>query len=186
MRDKKKCESLVTEILTELGEDITSPNLEKTPYRVVKSWDEIYSGYSVNPKDFIVTFPDAHDEMIVVANIEMYSMCAHHMLPFFGRAHVGYIAGNGLLGVSKLARIVDCFSKRLQIQENICNQVVDFLMNEVKVQGAGCLVEAEHLCMRMRGVGKQNSVVITSALGGCFKNQTTKSEFISYINLSKK
>ena len=186
MRDLNKSSRLVQEIIAELGEDVTSPNLIKTPERVVRSWDEIYAGYSIDPRKYIVTFPDVHDEMIVVANIEMYSMCAHHMLPFFGRAHVGYIAGNGLLGVSKLARIVDCYSKRLQLQETICNQIVDFLIKEVKVQGAGCLIEAEHLCMRMRGVSKQNSIVITSALGGCFKNQTTKEEFLSLINLSKR
>lgn len=152
-----------------IGEDVNREGLIDTPRRIVKSWKEIYSGYNQNPSDLMTTFTnDKHDEIVLVKNIEMYSMCEHHMIPFFGKAHIAYIPDKKLIGLSKLARLIDLYSRRLQIQERIGDQVTNALMEYLAPKGAACIIEATHMCMRMRGVEKQNSVAVTSSMKGAF------------------
>lgn len=163
--------SLVRGILEIIGEDPNRDGLQETPNRVVRSWKELFSGYNTNPSDVFKVFDgDGHNEMVLLKDIELYSMCEHHMLPFVGRAHIAYIpADNKIIGISKLARLLEIFSRRLQVQERLGNQVVDTLMQHLQPHGAACIIEAEHFCMRMRGVGKQNSVMCSSHLRGVFK-----------------
>lgn len=170
-------------ILEYIGEDPNREGLLETPNRIVKAYETIFSGYKQNAKDLIKTFSESnYDEMVLLKNIELYSMCEHHMLPFIGKAHVAYIPNKRVIGISKLARIVDMYAKRLQIQERLCDQVTECLMKELDPLGAACVIEAEHLCMRMRGVEKQNSVMITSSLKGSFKDkQATREEFMRLI-----
>ena len=176
---------LISDQLQIIGEDIKREGLVQTPNRVVKSWNEIYSGYEKKAADVLTTFSaDGHDQMVVLKNIELYSMCEHHMLPFFGKAHVGYLPDpNGkIVGISKLARLVDIYARRLQIQERIGEQVVDDLMKYLQPLGAICVIEATHMCMRMRGVGKQNSTMVTSAVRGLFREEASvRNEFFSLI-----
>jgi GTP cyclohydrolase I len=159
----------ITRLLQYIGEDPKREGLLATPDRVVRSYDEIFSGYFVDPASLMTTFmADGHDEIVLVKDIEMYSMCEHHMLPFFGKAHVAYIPNDKLIGVSKLARLVDVFSRRLQIQERIGDQVTSAIEQYLKPKAAACVIEATHMCMRMRGVAKQNSVMVTSSMKGAF------------------
>lgn len=154
-----------------IGEDPNREGLKGTPSRIVRAWEELFAGYWQDPRELITDFAgESYDQMILLRDVEVYSMCEHHMLPFFGKAHVAYIPGkNGrVLGISKLARLVDLYSRRLQIQERVGEQVTSFLMTEAHVGGAACIIEAEHLCMRMRGCNKQNSTMITSSLKGIF------------------
>ena len=154
-----------------IGEDITREGLVDTPNRIVKSWDELYKGYGQNPADIMTTFSaDGYDQIILLKDIELYSMCEHHMLPFFGKAHVAYIPHpeKKIVGISKLARLVDIYARRLQIQERIGEQVTTALMKYLEPQGAACIIEATHMCMRMRGVAKQQSTMSTSSLKGAF------------------
>lgn len=181
---------LTTRFLQHIGEDPTRHGLLDTPKRVLKSWNELYSGYKTNPDELLRMFkeePDEEeavfDEIVLLRDIEFFSTCEHHTLPFFGRAHVAYLPGEkGLLGVSKLARIVEVFSRRLQIQERIGKQVSHFLMSKVGAEGAACVIEASHLCMRMRGVNKQNSVMVTSSVRGVFrKDVSARAELMNLI-----
>jgi len=166
---KKIAEKLVRDQLTMIGENPDREGLQKTPYRIVKMWDEIFSGYDKKPEDVLTVFDaDGYDQIILLKDIELYSMCEHHMLPFYGRAHVAYVPWRKIVGISKLARLVDIYAKRLQIQERIGEQVTDALMRLLDPKGAACIIEATHMCMRMRGVEKQNSVMVTSSLGGVF------------------
>jgi len=166
---RKNSEALIRLILKEIGEDPKREGLLDTPRRVVASWNELYSGYGKDPKELLTTFDSAGcDQIVLLKNIELYSMCEHHMLPFFGIAHVAYIPDKRVIGISKLARLVDIFARRLQIQERIGEQVTGFLMEELKPKGAACIIEATHMCMRMRGVSKQNSIMITSSMKGVF------------------
>jgi len=175
-------EKLVKKILEHIGEDPNREGLYETPLRVMKSWKTIFSGYNQDPLDVIKTFAsDGYDQIVLLRDIEMYSMCEHHMLPFVGRAHVAYIPGERVIGISKLARLVDIFSKRLQIQERIGEQVTNILMTELKAQGAACIIEADHFCIRMRGVGKQHSTMVTSSMKGAFTSPSSKSELMSLI-----
>lgn len=177
--------------LQHIGEDPKREGLRETPNRIVRSWGELYAGYQQDPKDLFKTFAaDGYNEMILLKDIEMYSMCEHHMLPFFGKAHVAYIPndkvlgedGDRVAGISKLARLVDIYSRRLQIQERICEQVSTALMAYLKPKGAACIIEAQHLCMQMRGCGKQHSVMVTSSLKGVFlDNQSSREELMSLI-----
>ena len=161
----------VTRLLEYIGEDLKREGLQETPARVVKSYKELFRGYSENPKEIVKTFEsDGYDQIVLLRDIELYSMCEHHMLPFVGRAHVAYIPGGRVIGISKLARLVDCFARRLQIQERIGEQVTEILMTELKAQGAACIIEADHFCIRMRGVGKQHSTMVTSSMKGVFLN----------------
>jgi GTP cyclohydrolase I len=165
-------EDSVTRFLQFIGEDLKRPGIAETPHRVVKSWEEIYKGYKMVPKELFKVFEEPCDQMVILRNIEFYSMCEHHCLPFFGKVHIAYLPHGGkVVGVSKLARLVDCFSRRLQIQERMTQQIVDAIQENLKPSGAACFVEAQHLCMMARGVEKQNSVMVTSALTGVFKEK---------------
>lgn len=177
-------ETSVLNILQWIGEEADRDGLKNTPARVVKSYNELYSGYGKDPKDLFTVFEnDSYKSMIVLKDIEMYSMCEHHMLPFYGKAHVAYIPNGGkIVGISKLARLVDLYSRRLQVQERICEQVTTALMENLSPKGAACVIEASHMCMLMRGVGKQNSVMITSSLRGDFmKDTAVRQEFMDLI-----
>ena len=174
----------VKDQLQAIGEDTDREGLSDTPKRVVKMWSEIYRGYGQNPADILTTFDKGtYDQMVILANIELYSMCEHHMMPFIGKAHVAYIPDEKVIGISKLARLVDIYARRLQIQERIGEQVTTALMEYLQPKGAACVIEASHLCMRMRGVEKQNSVMITSSLKGEFlADSSAKEEFLNFIN----
>lgn len=165
-------EETVRHVLTLIGDDPNRSGLADTPSRVVRSWSELFKGYTMDPKDLLRTFEEGEgfDEIVILRDIELFSTCEHHTLPFWGRAHVAYLPGTKLLGISKLARLVEIYSRRLQIQERIGRQVAEFLMNELQAKGSACIIEATHLCMRMRGVNKQNSLMITSSLRGVFRD----------------
>lgn len=183
--NKRKVQKLIEEILVEIGEDPKREGLVKTPERVAKVFEFITAGYAQKLKTVVnnaVFTTKEVNSMIVVKDIELYSTCEHHMLPFFGKCHIGYIAKGKVLGVSKLARIVDMFSQRLQLQERLTEQVAQAVMDAVNPVGVGVVIEAQHLCMMMRGVEKQNSVMMTSALRGTFKTSlATREEFLSMI-----
>lgn len=167
-------EDNIVRILQYIGEDPTREGLLETPKRVIKSWQELYSGYAKDPIDVFKIFNVGYDELVLMQNIEIYSTCEHHMLPFTGRAHVAYIADGKVIGASKLARLVDIFARRLQIQEQIGVQVVNSLMEYLKPKGAACIIEAKHLCMCARGVGKQHSIMKTSAMRGVFLEDSSR------------
>lgn len=184
--DGDSIEGNITRILQYIGEDPKRDGLKNTPARVVRSYQELFSGYGKDPKSLFTTFEnDGYDSMVLLRDIELYSMCEHHMLPFYGRAHVAYIPNHGkIVGISKLARLVDLFSKRLQVQERICEQVTNTLMEELAPKGAACVIEAVHMCMCARGVGKQNSAMITSSLKGVFRTDLAVREEL--VNLIRK
>lgn len=176
-------EENIKRILQYIGEDVTREGLQETPSRVVKSYDEIYAGYKQDPADVMKTFEDGScNEMVVLKDIEFYSVCEHHMQPFFGKAHIAYLPNGKVLGVSKLARVLDTYARRLQIQERLTQQVTNALMKGLAPRGAACVIEAKHFCMICRGVGKQNSVMVTSSLEGAFQTEhATRAEFLSII-----
>jgi len=179
-------EDLIQAILRQLGEVPEREGLKNTPGRVVKSWGEIYAGYGKDVASIFTTFTDVHDydQIVICKDIELYSMCEHHMLPFFGKAHVAYLPNKKVVGISKLARLVDIYARRLQIQERIGQQVVDALMENLQPKGAACIIQATHMCMRMRGVSKQQSIMITSSLKGTFLNDhAARSELLQLIKL---
>ena len=174
----------VRAILEVLGEDPDREGLRKTPARVAEAWEFLTGGYREDPDSIIngALFAEDYQEMIVEKDIDFYSLCEHHMLPFHGKAHVAYIPRHKIVGVSKLARLVDAYSHRLQVQERLTNQIARTIMERIDPLGAGVVMEAEHMCMRMRGVQKQNSTIITSALLGAFQTQEkTRSEFMNLI-----
>lgn len=181
-------EEAVKIILNKIGEDPTREGLVDTPARVTKAWEHLMQGYKQKPEDVIkkAIFTEECNHMIIVRDIEVYSMCEHHMLPFFGKCHIGYIAQNKVYGVSKLARLVDCFARRLQVQERLTSQIADSLMEPINAEGVGVVIEAQHLCMMMRGVAKQNSKMITSAMLGSFREENaTRSEFLRLIGMER-
>lgn len=166
---KAEAEDAIWTILHLIGEDPDREGLRKTPERVVRSWAEIFGGYKLDPASVFTTFEaDGYSELVLLKGIEFYSTCEHHMLSFSGKAHIGYIADQRVIGISKLARLLDIYARRLQIQERIGQQVTSDLMEYLKPKGAACIIEAEHLCMRCRGVEKQNSIMVTSSLTGRF------------------
>lgn len=172
----------VTDLLTDLGEDIKREGLLKTPERVIKSYEEIFKGYNEELK--ITSFDsEGYDQIILLRDIEFYSNCEHHIQPFFGKGHIAYIPGKKILGISKLARILDHFSRRLQNQERITQQVAEYIEKKINPKGVGVILEAQHLCMRARGVQKQNSVMVTSVLKGVFREQEVRNEFLQLIKL---
>ena len=180
-----RVEELIRELLIEIGEDPDREGLVKTPERAAKSWQFLTSGYSADFDKVInnAVFESTSNNMIIVRDIEVYSMCEHHMLPFFGKCHIGYVADEKILGVSKLARIVDHFARRLQIQENLTEQVAQAVMDTISPEGVGVVMECQHMCMMMRGVEKQNSVMTTSSVLGSFRtNETTRLEFLNLIS----
>jgi GTP cyclohydrolase I len=187
MIDKQGPEENIVRILQYIGEDATREGLKETPKRVIKSYEKLFGGYKVKPQDIIKTFKeDTCDEMVLVKNIEFYSTCEHHMLPFFGKAHIAYIPDGELIGVSKLAHLLEIYARRLQIQERLGQQITEVIDNMVKPLGAACILEAQHFCMTSRGVQKQNSIMITSSLTGVFKNSPeARAEFLSMIGYRK-
>ncbi len=182
--DLKKLEALTRELLLAIGEDPDREGLLKTPTRVAKAMEFLTSGYRTDLKTIIndAVFTQTTNSMVIVKNIEVYSMCEHHMLPFYGRCHIGYLPTGKVFGVSKLARLVDMFARRLQLQERLTEQVSEAIMETIGATGVGVMIEARHLCMMMRGVEKQNSVMITSSVLGSFRDsQATREEFLSLI-----
>jgi len=183
--NKDRVAGLVRQLLEELGEDPEREGLKKTPERMAESLIFLTGGYWKTPKQILngAVFQAHMNHMIIVRDIEIYSLCEHHLLPFYGRCHVGYIAKEKVLGVSKIARIVDCFARRLQIQERLTEQVADAILEEAEAEGVGVVMECRHLCMMMRGVEKQNSVMTTSAVLGSFRTDpATRQEFMTLIN----
>jgi len=170
---KKEVREALALIIEAIGDNPEREGLEETPIRVIRSWMEIFSGYQEDPRAVLKTFdmPNGYDEIVYLRDIEFYSTCEHHMLPFYGKAHVAYIPKNKVIGISKLARLVDIFSRRLQIQERICDQVTEILMNDLGAIGAACIMEAKHLCISGRGVGKQHSIMGTSSMKGAFREK---------------
>ncbi|MCC7300503.1 MAG: GTP cyclohydrolase I FolE [Verrucomicrobia bacterium] len=177
-------EELIRKLLVELGENPEREGLKGTPARVAESYKFLTHGYHQNIDDVLNgAFFEAEDShMVIVKDIEVYSLCEHHMLPFIGKCHIGYIPEKKVIGVSKLARIVDVFARRLQIQERLTDQIAHVIMEKTGAQGVGVVIEAQHLCMMMRGVEKQNSKMITSAMHGTFRSQlATRTEFLRLI-----
>ncbi|MFT7300037.1 MAG: GTP cyclohydrolase I [Porticoccus sp.] len=174
-----------TQIIESTGEDISRPGLMDTPKRAAKAFDFLTRGYHQTLSEVIndALFPSDSSEMVIVKDIELYSLCEHHLLPFIGKCHVAYIPNGTVLGLSKVARIVDMFARRLQIQETLVSQIASTIEDVTGAQGVAVIIEAKHLCMMMRGVEKQNSVMKTSSMLGSFRNnQATRSEFLSLIN----
>lgn len=184
MINTSRIAELTRALLVELGEDPDREGLRNTPKRMAEALSFLTSGYRQTPRQVMngAIFEAHLNHMIIVRDIEVYSLCEHHMLPFFGRCHVGYIATENVMGVSKIARIVDCFARRLQIQERLTEQVAQAVLEEVGAEGVGVVMECRHLCMMMRGVQKQNSVMTTSVVLGSFRNHAaTRQEFMSLI-----
>lgn len=174
----------VREILRALGEDPAREGLIKTPGRVAKSLRFLTSGYAQDVDKVLngALYSVAYDDMVIVRDIEVFSLCEHHLLPFFGRCHIAYVPTDKVVGLSKLPRLVDVFARRLQVQERLTNQIAETIMEKIKPQGVGVVIEARHLCMIMRGVEKQNSVAVTSAMLGVFRDcQQTREEFLSLV-----
>ena len=181
-----KAEELIRMLIEYIGDDPNREGVKDTPRRVVKSYKELFSGYHIDPKIVLgTTFDGAgYDQMVICKDIEFYSHCEHHMNPFFGKVHVGYIPGERVVGLSKLARLVEVFSRRLQIQEKMTQQIADTINDVLLPAGVIVIVEAKHMCMCARGVGKQNSSMVTSAIHGVLKDASVRSEFLSLVNLS--
>lgn len=182
--DQKKVEDLIRELLREIGEDPGREGLLSTPERVQRALQFLTSGYGADIPTLInkATFQQESNSMIVVKNIEVYSLCEHHLMPFFGLCHVGYIPKGKVFGLSKIARLVDAFSRRLQIQERLTEQISEAIMNSINPSGVGVLIEARHLCVMMRGVQKQNSLFLTSSLLGIFRESAkTRDEFLNLV-----
>jgi GTP cyclohydrolase IA len=182
--NQDRVEELVRELLVELGEDPEREGLLKTPHRVAQAYAFLTSGYRLNLDDIInqAVFQAESNNMIISRDIEIYSLCEHHMLPFFGRCHVGYIAKEKVIGLSKIARIVDFYARRFQIQERLTAQIARAIMDNTQAEGVGVVVECRHLCSMMRGVEKQNSIMTTSSVLGSFHDdEITRKEFLSLI-----
>lgn len=171
-------------ILGELGENPQREGLLKTPERVAKSLQFLTHGYDLNPQEILKSakFREDYKQMVIVKDIEIYSLCEHHLLPFFGKAHVAYIPNNYIVGLSKIPRVVDAYARRLQVQERLTTEIRDCIQNTLNPLGVAVVIEATHLCMQMRGIQKQNSITTTSAFTGEFENDRTRSEFISLIH----
>ncbi len=177
-------EELVREMLVRVGEDPTREGLALTPGRVARAMQDLTNGYTQNVEEAIngALFTVDYDEMVIVKDIEMFSMCEHHMLPFFGKVHVAYIPNGKVIGLSKIPRLVEVFSRRLQVQERLTTQVAEAIQEAIQPQGVGVVIEARHLCMMMRGVEKQHSAAVTSSMQGVFKtSQKTREEFLQLI-----
>jgi GTP cyclohydrolase I len=182
--DKKRIETLTRELIVALGEDPAREGLEGTPRRVAEAMAFLTSGYRADPVRLIngAIFTQETNSMVIVKNIELYSLCEHHMLPFFGRCHIGYVPSGRVFGLSKLARLVDMYARRLQLQERLTEQISQAIMNSIDAKGVGVMIEARHLCMMMRGVEKQNSEMVTSSVLGTFRDSVaTREEFLALI-----
>lgn len=177
-------EGLIRQMLVRIGEEPEREGLKRTPLRVAKAMDFLTSGYDMTVQDVVrnAVFEEQCEEMVIVKDIEFYSMCEHHILPFFGKAHVAYLPNNKVIGLSKVARIVDVFARRLQVQERLTNQIADALMEILDPHGVAVIIKASHFCMMMRGVQKQNSSTVTSAMRGSFReNARSRAELMELI-----
>lgn len=176
-------EEMYHEILTRLGEDPKRDGLVRTPARVEKAMSFLTKGYHEDPAKILrgALFDVDYDEMVIVKDIEMFSLCEHHMLPFFGKVHVAYIPKGKVIGLSKIPRLVEVFARRLQVQERLTRQIADTIQEAINPQGVGVVIEARHLCMMMRGIEKQHSSTVTSAMVGCFRDKETRTEFLSLV-----
>lgn len=181
--NREQIEHHVREILKLIGEDVEREGLQETPARVTRMYEEIFGGYEVDPRDVLgVTFDENHEELVIVKDIVYYSQCEHHMAPFFGKVHIGYIPSGKIAGLSKLARLVEAVTRRLQVQERITSQIADIMDEVLKPQGVMVVVEGEHLCMCARGVKKPGSKTVTSAVRGTFRSDAaSRAEFLSLI-----
>ena len=180
----EKIESIILDLLKEIGENSEREGLQKTPHRVAKSWTTFAKGYKQTPEEVVgdAVFNERCDEIVAVRDIDFFSLCEHHLLPFKGVAHVGYLPDEKIIGLSKIPRIVDIYARRLQVQERLTQQVADALQDVLSPKGVAVIIEAEHLCMQMRGVEKKSSFMITSAVRGAFReNNKTREEFLSII-----
>ena len=183
--NNKKIAKLIEKLLQELGEDPTREGLLKTPTRVAKSWLYFSRGYNLDLDDVVnnAIFHEASKDMVVVRDVEFFSLCEHHLLPFFGKAHVGYIPNGKVIGLSKIPRIIDMYARRLQVQERLTHQVADAIQDVLKPNGVAVVMEGRHMCMQMRGVEKQNSLATTSTMLGRFRESVrTRNEFMYLIN----
>ena len=177
-------EDLVREMIVRLGEDPRREGLVRTPDRVHRAYQHLLRGYKEDPEALLkeALFTVSYDEMVIVKDVEMFSLCEHHMLPFFGKVHVAYIPNGKVIGLSKIPRLIEIFSRRLQIQERLTTQIAETIAKAIEPQGVGVVIEARHLCMMMRGVEKQHSAAVTSSMLGCFRDeQETRTEFLSLI-----
>lgn len=177
-------EETIEKLIVEMGDNPKRAGLKKTPSRYLKALKHLTSGYKLSLDEVIGTalFPSNASEMVVIRDIELYSLCEHHLLPFFGKCHVGYLPNGKIIGISKIARIVDLFAKRLQVQENLTMQIADAIFEATGAHGVGVIIEAKHLCMMMRGVEKQNSEMSTSCLRGTFSTSSeTRHEFLHLV-----
>ena len=172
-----------TNVISLLGENTEREGLVKTPERAAKAMKFLTSGYSMNPKEILegAMFKEDYKEMVIIKDIELYSLCEHHMLPFFGKAHIAYIPNGHIVGLSKIPRVVDVFARRLQVQERLTEQILDCINDTLEPQGVAVVIEASHMCMMMRGVQKQNSTTTTSGFRGAFKESNTRNEFLKLI-----
>ncbi|HEY3624846.1 MAG TPA: GTP cyclohydrolase I FolE [Terracidiphilus sp.] len=176
-------EEIYRELLRRMGEDPNRDGLLRTPGRVEKTMAYLTKGYQEDPLQLLraALFDVDYDEMVIVKDVEMFSLCEHHLLPFFGKVHVAYIPRGKVVGLSKIARLVEVFSRRLQVQERMTRQIADAIQDAIAPQGVGVVIEARHLCMMMRGIEKQNSSTVTSAMVGCFREKETRAEFLSLV-----
>ncbi|MDG2089802.1 MAG: GTP cyclohydrolase I FolE [Gammaproteobacteria bacterium] len=182
---KTNLENAYRNIIEELGEDLTRPGLVNTPSRAAKAMKFLTKGYDQDIDEVVnnALFPTNSNEMVIVKNIELYSLCEHHLLPFIGKCHVAYLPNGKVIGLSKIARIVDVFARRLQIQENLTRQIAETIQDKTEALGVGVIIESQHMCMMMRGVEKQNSSMTTSCMLGAFREkQSTRTEFLSLVN----
>src|ERR1700723_1081716 len=179
-------EDLVREMIVRLGEDPTREGLVGTPNRVHRAYEHLTKGYKEDAEAMLkkALFTVTYDEMVIVKDIEMFSLCEHHILPFFGKVHVAYIPNGKVIGLSKIPRLVEVFARRLQVQERLTRQIADAIQEAIEPQGVGVVVEARHLCMMMRGVEKQHSSTVTSAMVGCFRQKETRAEFLALVRQS--
>ena len=187
-KEKKRLEEITKELLGLIGEDSTRQGLIKTPERVAESWKFLSQGYHQNLNEIIneAVFDEFAKDMIIVKDIEFYSLCEHHLIPFYGKAHVGYIPNGKIIGLSKIPRIIDFYSRRLQIQERLTNQIATCIQDLLNPKGVAVIMEGRHFCMLMRGVQKQNSIASTSSMLGAFKDKsTTRNEFLKLVEINK-
>ena len=173
-------------LLTTIGEDITREGILKTPTRAAKAMQFLTHGYDLNPAEILKSamFKDDYSQMVIVKDIEIYSLCEHHLLPFFGKAHIAYIPNGHIVGLSKIPRVADAFARRLQVQERLTTEILNCIQETLNPLGVAVVIECKHLCMSMRGIQKQNSVTTTSAFTGAFENEKTRAEFIHLIGIS--
>ena len=186
--DKERLEQITKELLEIVGEDTNREGLLKTPTRVAKSWEFLSQGYNQNLDEIVngALFEEAAKDMVIVKDIEFYSLCEHHLIPFYGKAHVGYIPNGKIIGLSKIPRIIDFYARRLQVQERLTNQIATCIQDLLNPKGVAVIMEGRHFCMLMRGVQKQNSIASTSSMLGTFKEKSsTRNEFLKLVEVNK-